>query len=163
MPFNCSLNTAKGFVEARNFGAFHMGQEDNVLNHQLVFLTFVGLIQPVLWKKHSICRSYVTCSAVFCLDNRTLLQFFFFFTFKTGITSVYEKHWHYLINNSGKQFSDIFKTSVTLGVAIGYSTMQMAENPIQTGLTYKKDLLDLVTRKSRILTSGKVYAMVQMM
>lgn len=39
----------------------------------------------------------------------------------------------------------------------------MAENPIQTGLTYKKDLLDLVTRKSRILTSGKVYAMVQMM
>ena len=69
---------------------------------------------------------------MFCLDNRTLLQFFFFFTFKTDITSVYEKHWHYLINNSRKQFPDIFKTSVTLGVAIGYSTMQMAENPIQT-------------------------------
>lgn len=107
----------------------------------------------------------VTSHAVLCFALITELccSFFFFFTFKTDITSVYEKHWHYLINNSRKQFPDIFKTSVTLGVAIGYSTMQMAENPIQTGLTYKKDLLDLVTRKSRILTSGKVYAMVQMM
>ena len=72
---------------------------------------------------------------------------FFFFTFKTGITSVYEKHQHYLINNSGKQFPDIFKTSVAVGVAIGYSTMQMAENPIQTGLSYKKGLVGSCNQK----------------
>lgn len=91
----------------------------------------------------------VTSNAVLCFALITeLCCRFFFFTFKTGITSVYEKHWHYLVNNSGKQlFPDIFKTSVAAGVAIGYPMMQMAENPIQTGLTYKKELVGSCNQK----------------
>lgn len=72
----------------------------------------------------------VTSNAVLCFALITeLCCSFFFFTFKTGITSVYEKHWHYLVNKSGKQFPDIFKTSVAAGVAIGYPTIANSRKP----------------------------------